>query len=112
MFPSRFTRRRKRELSNIADDPNYTDDIDEEPDPPMQYDETPVVDNLTFPTASGMTKQQAKAACENAIQGSPSYSQCSTQLGANILSQVDTCVDDLRVSHACLYYMMVQTKQH
>ena len=91
-------RRRKRDLSNNSDDPNYSDDIDEEPDEHVHYDERLEPDTWTFPTASGMTKQQAKAACENAIKGSPSYSQCTTQLGANILAEVDTCVEDLRVS--------------
>ena len=51
--------------------------------------------DLTWPTPSGITEAQARARCEQEVQGTQLFSHCSqSQLHTNI---IDSCVEDVQV---------------
>ena len=54
---------------------------------------------MTWPTASGITEDEARAACSGQINGTDLFSQCSPLLNDTFDFDIESCVEDTGVSN-------------
>ncbi|XP_076454152.1 von Willebrand factor D and EGF domain-containing protein-like [Babylonia areolata] len=69
----------------------------DEPDPPIYFPAAPappVTSNVTWPTPSGITKEQAEMKCQEKIQGSQLFNHCAHHTD-NLAFVVSSCVTDV-----------------
>ncbi|KAL8622379.1 hypothetical protein ACOMHN_041707 [Nucella lapillus] len=89
-FTQTLINRRRRQATNTREvftfDPNFN-----------------ASESATWPTASGVTEQQAKTYCENAIKNSPAYSKCTQFSADDFNTEIKSCVRDIKLTDK-LYY--------
>lgn len=98
-------RRKRRSANNVADNAIYDDadvdgdDIDDEISYVFHYGENDPKVNLTWPTASGISEENATEACLNAINGAKAKALCADVITEEVkATHLDSCKIDIQVS--------------
>ncbi|XP_078571571.1 uncharacterized protein LOC144859155 [Branchiostoma floridae x Branchiostoma japonicum] len=98
-------RRRKRDVTDIRNDPElYTDDLNEldnyEFDPQISF--VPVVNDWPTPNF-GITEDGARGICREAVMNLTVATACRDVFGIDIFSKVSSCMADIQVTEDISY---------
>ena len=63
---------------------------------------------FTWPTPSGITEEEARQNCTNAIRTSPAFHKCFELFGNSLFEGVGSCVVDIQVS-SCFLLSQIPT---
>ena len=63
----------------------------------MLNTEKTVRSSFTWPTESGITKEEATEFCRNTLKNSPAFDHCHGLFGESIFDPVKSCVEDIKV---------------